>query len=255
MSIWATQPEAAALALLWGSLRTGAALALLPALGGTLIPLRVRIGIAGAVGWLALDIHGVTPPADPLAASALLLAAGELLIGAVAGLMLHAAFAGALIAGEWLAQAAGLGFATAMDPAGAPAPVLGLLLALATWSLFLASDGHLLLLRVLVESYGTLPNAAALMQPQALAQVTALGSFAFVTGLLVALPLGGLLLLLNLVLAVAAKSAPQLNLFSVGFPAMLLAAVAALPLAAPVMFASLARALAEAQGQLETLLL
>lgn len=252
----ALAPEAYVLALLFASLRTGAALALLPALGGAFIPVRVRIGLACAVAALLLGTE--TPPAPPgdlLSLAGLAAIAGELLIGAVAALALHAGFAAALIAGEWLAQSMGLGFATMVDPTAPATPVLSGLFALLMWALFLGSGGHHLLFRALAESHAALPTAGALFQPDRLSVIVGWGGFALASGLIAALPLGAGLLLVNVAIAVAARSSPQLNLFAVGFPLMLLTGLAGLPLALPALADSLAGALASVQDALAELLL
>lgn len=251
----ALQPERMAL-LLFASLRTGAALALLPALGGQLIPLRVRIGLSGCVGWLVMTTNsGVQPPEDLLSLAGLAAIGGELLIGGVAALALHAAFAVATVAGEWLAQTMGLGFATMVSPGSAPTPVLSGLFALLMWALFLISGGHLILLRLIYESYRTMPVAGPLFDPDRLARIIEWGSFALATGVIAALPLGAAMLLVNLALAVAARSAPQLNLFSIGFPLMLLAGLIGLPLALPGMAESLSGALVAMQERAAEVLL
>ncbi|MFA7440794.1 MAG: flagellar biosynthetic protein FliR [Sphingomonadaceae bacterium] len=252
----ALQPERMALLLLFASLRTGAALMLLPALGGQLIPLRVRIGLSGCVGWLVMTTNsGVLPPDDLLSLAGLAAIGGELLIGAVAALALHAAFAVAMVAGEWLAQTMGLGFATMVSPGSAPAPVLSGLFALLMWALFLTSGGHLILLRLIYESYQAMPVAGPLFEPDRLAAIIEWGSFALATGVIAALPLGAAMLLVNLALAVAARSAPQLNLFSIGFPLMLLAGLVGLPLALPGMAESLSGALISMQERAAEVLL
>jgi flagellar biosynthetic protein FliR len=249
-------PERTLLELLFASLRTGAALALLPALGGQLIPVRIRIGLAGAVGWLALG-SGAAPqvPDDLLGLPGLAAIAGELLIGLVAALALHAAFAAAILAGDWLAQAMGLGFATSIDPSMPAAPVLSGLMALLMWVLFLTAGGHLLFLDLIVRSYAAMPGAGALFEAERLAAITAWGGYAIASGLLAALPLGAALLLVNLAIGVAARSAPQLNLFAVGFPLLLLIGLAGLPLALPALADSLSGVLAHMQGQLARVLL
>jgi flagellar biosynthetic protein FliR len=249
-------PERAAFDLLFASLRTGAALALLPALGGQLIPVRVRIGLAGSVALLVMGLPGAAePPADLLSFAGLVAIVGELLIGAVAALALHAAFAAAMVAGDWLAQSMGLAFATMIDPASGAAPVLSGLFALLMWALFLGSGGHLLVLQLLVESHRVLPTAGQLFDPGRLAAIAGWGSFAIASGFIAALPLGASLLLVNIVLGVAARSAPQLNLFSVGFPLMLLAGLATLPLMLPGLAASLQGALTGMQARVAEVLL
>ena len=252
----ALAPERFLLELLYASLRTGAALAFLPALGGQLIPARVRIGLSGAIGFLVMGTEWApVPPADLLSTPGLAAIAGELLIGAVAALSLHAAFAVAVIAGEWLAQAMGLGFATMVDPGAAPSPVLSGIFALLMWAIFLTSGGHLVLLELVVQSYRTMPSAGALFQPERLSAIAGWGGYAMASALIVALPLGATLLLVNLALAVAARSAPQLNLFSIGFPLMVLVGLAGLPLALPAMADSLAIALAGMQARAAQVLL
>jgi flagellar biosynthetic protein FliR len=250
------QPERFLLELLFASLRTGAALALLPTLGGELLPVRVRIGLAGVVGWLAL---GTTAPprvpTDLLGPAGLAAIGGELLIGLVVALALHAAFAAALVAGEWLAQAMGLGFATTIDPSMPAAPVLSALLALLTWVLFLTAGGHLLLFDILVRSYAAMPTAGALFQPERLSAIAGWGGYALASGMLAALPLGVGLLLANLAIGVTARSAPQLNLFSVGFPLLLLLGLIGLPLGLPALADTLAGALRAMQQQLAEVLL
>ncbi len=249
-------PERFLFELVFASLRTGAALALLPALGGQLVPVQVRVGLAAMVGFLVLALPAApAPPPDPLGVAGLAAIAGELLIGAAAALFVHAAFAAAQVAGEWLAQAMGLGFAMAAAADGPPLTMLSTLFALLMWSVFLGSGGHLLLLQVLVESYAAMPQAGLLFEPGRLSAILGWGGFSLASGLLAALPLGVALLLLNIALAMAAKSAPQLNLFSVGFPVMLLVTLAGLPLALPGLAASLASALVALQRQLGEVLL
>jgi flagellar biosynthetic protein FliR len=227
-------PEAFVLGLLWYSLRAGAALALIPAIGGQALPLQVRIGVAGTVGFHILAGGAAPPvPADLLGLGGLVAATGELAVGFLLALALHAAFAAAALAGEWIGQAMGLGFAMSVSPVAGQVPTLAMLFALLMWAIFLGAGGHLLLFETVVSSYRALPSAAALLVPGRLESVLGWGSFALASGLLAALPLAGILLLANILVAVAAKSAPQLNLFAVGFPLMLLIGLIGLPLALP----------------------
>jgi flagellar biosynthetic protein FliR len=252
----ALAPERFVLELLFASLRTGAALALLPTLGGQLLPVRIRVGLAGAIGWLALGTTAPPQvPADLLGAPGVAAVAGELLIGLVVALALHAAFAAALVAGDWLAQSMGLGFATTIDPSMPQAPVLSALFALLTWVLFLTSGGHLLLFDIIVRSYAAMPTAGALFEPARLSAIAGWGGYALATGMMAALPLGVGLLLVNLAIGVTARSAPQLNLFSVGFPLLLLMGLVGLPLGLPALSDTLSGGLTAMQGRLTELLL
>lgn len=250
------EPERFALELLFASIRTAAALALLPSMGGQLIPVRVRIGLAGAVGFLAMGTaHAPVPPADILSFAGFLAIGGEILVGAVVALALHAAFAVAAIAGDWVAQSMGVGFAMAVEPGAPPSPVVSALFGLVMWAVFLQAGGHLILIGLLVESYRAMPSGAAILAPAPLSAIFGWGGLAIASGVLAALPLGAALLLVNLALAVAARSAPQLNLFSIGFPLMLLAGLVGLPLMLPGLVDSFAAAITTMQRELAGLLL
>ena len=253
LAAWVAAPEEQALRLLFASLRTGAALAVLPGIGALLVPLRVRIGLSAAVGLLVLGGPPLDVPADLLGVGGLLAIAGEIAVGLMAGLVLHIAFASASIAGELLSQSMGLGFASIIDPAGATNSVLATFLGLLLWLLLLGMGAHLRLIELLVASYTTLPPGS-----DPLAHGGALigfGAFAFSSGLLLALPVAALLLLVNLLLAVTARSAPQLNIFSIGFPALLVAGLLALPVALPAMVDRLASIIDGAQDQLARVLI
>ena len=231
-------PEATLLGLLFASLRIGAALALLPGIGAMLLPLRARVGLAGAIGVLVQSVVPLTVPPDLLGIAGLLAVAGELVVGAIAGIVLQIVFAGASIAGEVLSQSMGLGFATMLDPGGTTSPVVASFLGLMMWLVFLGLDGHLQLVALIVDSYRSLPPGSDPLRHAG--DLVRFGGAAFGAGTMLALPVAAVLLLVNLLLAVVARSAPQLNIFAIGFPAMMVAGVVALPVALPAMVASMA---------------
>lgn len=251
----ALHPEAFVLHLFFASLRVGAALAMLPSLGGQMIPVRVRVGLAGAIGLMVMQSGHAPPPADLLGLPGMAQIAGELLIGAVAALSISVAFAVAAVAGDWMAQSMGLGFATVVDPTAPASPVLSAMLTLFMWSLFLGSGGHLLFIRMVFESYSAMPSAGALFEPWRLKAIAGWGSFAIGSGIIAAMPMGVGMLLVNMAVAVAARSAPQFNLISIGFPLMLLMGLAALPLALAGLADSLPNALSGMQTRLAEVLL
>lgn len=251
IAAWLANPEAQLLRLLFASLRTGAALALLPGIGAMLLPLRARIGLSAVVGLLVLGVMPIEVPIDMLSPTGLLGIAGELVIGATAGVVLQLVFAAAAVAGELLSQSMGLGFATMLDPAGMTSPVVASFLGLLLWLVFLGLDGHLQLIGMLVDSYRTLPPGS---DPLAHAgDIAALGGVAFSAGLMLALPVAAVLLLVNLLLAVVSRSAPQLNIFSIGFPTLMVAGLLTLPVALPAMTGTMAHTVERGLDELRAL--
>jgi flagellar biosynthetic protein FliR len=71
--------------------------------------------------------------------------------------------------------------------------------------------------------------------PERLLNIAMFGGYAFLAGLLLALPVGFLLLCLNVIVGMLSRAAPALNLFAVGLPASLAMGVVAILLALPAM--------------------
>jgi len=130
----------------------------------------------------------------------------------------------------------GIGFASAIDPQnGRSSPALGQFFSMMLTLLFLAMNGHLVLVEMIVKSYDALPVGAAWLAAAQLKQIAFFGGYTFLAGLLLALPVGFLLLCLNLVVGMLSRSAPSLNLFAIGLPTSLAVGVVALALSFPAM--------------------
>lgn len=223
-------------ALLFVMVRVGAAFVAAPVFGNVSVPLQVRVVLAGAIGVLVLGMHDVTPPPQVFAVATFLSIAAEALVGLALGFILQIAFAAPLIAGEVIGGSMGIGFANMIDPnSGRSSPAIGQFLSILLTLLFLSIDGHLVLVDTVARSYTALPPGAAWMAPEQLRDIALFGGYAFFAGLLLALPVGFLLLCLNLVVGMISRSAPALNLFSIGLPASLAVGVIAMAAAFPAM--------------------
>lgn len=238
--------------LLFAMLRVGGALTVAPVFAHLGLPVRIRVALSAAVAFSVQQSRPL-PPLDLGHAAGMLAAAQEVTIGLAIGLVLALAFAGAMVAGEGIATGAGLGFSSFVDPgSGVTSPAIGQFLNFAMTLVFLGVDGHLRLLEVVAGSYVALPPGAAWPGPAAWRDLADFGGLVFQTGLLVALPVTGALLAVNLALGVLTRAAPQLNLFAVGVPVTVLAGAAMLALAMPAlvetMTASAERALEAAAG-------
>lgn len=222
---------------LFAMVRPGAAFLVAPVFGAAMVPVQVRLVISLAVGIPALAGHPIVMPEGGVASIAgILLITGEVLAGLAIGFAVQIGFSAALIAGELISNAMGLGFANMADPTtGHQNPVIGQLLSILGTFLFLAVNGHLALAATIVESYRALPPGEAWLSNEAIRGLVYFGSVLFASGLSIALPVGFAIILVQLVMAMLARTAPQLNLFAVGMPAALLAGLVLLAMAAPVM--------------------
>lgn len=223
-------------ALIFVMIRVGAAFIAAPVFGNVSVPLPVRITLSGAVGVLVLGTTSIQPPATIFALSTFVAVAAEALVGLAIGFIVQIAFAAPLIAGEIIGGSMGIGFANMIDPnSGRSSPAVGQFLSILLTLLFLSLDGHLVLVDMVVKSYTALPPGAAWMNAAQLRDIALFGGYAFMAGLLLALPVGFLLLCLNLVMGMVSRSAPSLNLFSIGLPASLAVGVISLAIALPAM--------------------
>jgi flagellar biosynthesis protein FliR len=221
--------------LLFAMVRVGAAFLAAPVFSAVSVPLPARIALTGAIGILVINTTQIAPPGQIFALATFLAIASEALVGLAIGFVLQVAFSAPMIASELIGMSMGLGFANAMDPnSGTASPALGQFLSLLLTLLFLAVDGHLVLVELLVRSYEAVPPGQWLATDRLLG-IAMFGGYVFLAGLLLALPVGFLLLCLNIVVGMLSRAAPALNLFAVGLPASLAVGVIAILLAMPAM--------------------
>ncbi|RRQ22987.1 flagellar biosynthetic protein FliR [Thiohalobacter thiocyanaticus] len=206
----------------WPFMRIGAMLMVMPVFGGRLVPARVRVLMAVVLAAVMLPVIPPVPAVDPLSAEAVAIAVQQLLIGLVMGFMLQLVFSALVIGGHAIAMSMGLGFASMVDPQnGVNVPVIGQYYVTLATLLFLALDGHLVLISVLAESFHQLPIAAHGLSRDVFWTLANWGTRMFAGGILIAVPALIALMLTNIAFGVVSRAAPQLNVFGVGFPVTL----------------------------------
>ena len=198
--------------------RIAAVLMVMPIIGTQLVPQRVRLYMSLAITVLLVPVLPDMPQVDALSLRSMLLIAEQVLIGAMLGFSLQLFFHIFVFAGQLVSMQMGLGFASMMDPAtGVSVPVLGQFLLMLVSLLFLAMNGHLVVFDVLAESFVTLPVGQSLNIDH-FAIVAGRLSWVIGAALLLALPAVSALLVINIAFGVMTRAAPQLNIFTIGFP-------------------------------------
>mgnify|MGYP002717787564 CR=1 FL=1 len=198
--------------------RIAALLMSMPLIGTQLVPVRVRLYLALAIALVLVPTLPPMPVVESLSLASLLLIAEQLLIGVMFGFVLQLFFHVFIVSGQLLAMQMGLGFASMVDPAnGISVPVLGQFFNMLVILLFLSVNGHLVVLEILAESFVTLPVGEGLLLDHYWSIAGKL-SWVVAAGLLISLPIVTALLVVNLAFGVMTRAAPQLNIFSIGFP-------------------------------------
>lgn len=229
--------------------------AIAPAFGNRGVPARVRLAIGVALIFAVVPALNAAAPARPAAviaigsAHGLITLATEILIGLALGFAVRITFAAVDLAGELIGLQMGLSFASFYDPDnGGQSTVLAEFLGLITLLVFLATNGHLMLIELLVRSFDWLPVGRGLAVGPLAASLARLGSLLFAAGLWLALPLIAALLIVNIALAILNRAAQQLNLFAVGFPVSLATGFVGLSLLLPLLAPALQRLYGEGMG-------
>jgi len=190
-----------------------------PVFGHRSVPGRVKIGLGI---FIALIIAPTLPPMPDVGLGSwhgLFILVQQLLIGIAIGFIMRIIFAAVEAAGEIVGLQMGLGFASFFDPQSAGQTlVLARFFNMLALLIFLAVNAHLLLIGVLVDSFQTLPISPQPLSAAGFYNVAAFGSTVFAVGLQLALPVIAILLMTNLSLGILTRSAPQLNIFAIGFP-------------------------------------
>ncbi|MFK7855399.1 MAG: flagellar biosynthetic protein FliR [Granulosicoccus sp.] len=204
--------------VMWPMFRIAGLLTILPTLGGGEVPVRVRVGLAVMITVMIVPSLPAMPQIDPLSADSIFISFQQLIIGVAMGLMVLLVFNAVTLAGESIAITMGLGFALMNDPQnGVQVPTVSQFYLIMSTMLFLAFNGHHQVLLLMAASFDLMPVGQAL-GADALWQLVRWAGVMFSGALAIALPALAAMLTVNMVMGVITRAAPQLNLFSVGFP-------------------------------------
>ena len=207
--------------LLWPMIRVSAFLLASPFFSLRAVNVRVRVLLAAL---LTLMIYPLVdwPIIDPYSAAGLREIFNQILIGTVMGMLLQIVNASLVIGGQAVSSAMGLGMANMIDPNMGNVPVFSQFFIICSTLIFMGIGGHVLVISLILESFKTLPVGQMLAPDMLMAVLLQWSSMIFLGGLLLALPIMVSLLFVNIGVGVITRAAPALNIFAVGFPAMIM---------------------------------
>jgi len=205
--------------IFWTFLRVIAVFTAAPVFSSRSIPLRAKIALAFFVALAAqasLPDMPVIGFNDPQALGVVVQQVG---VGLAIGFAVRVVFSAVELAGEVVGFQMGLNFAAFFDPTiGAQSSAVARFFGQMTSLLFLAMNGHLMVLFAIIRSYQSFPLDQNFLESLAHMKLQRLGSDLFASALWIALPMIGMLMFVNLALGIVSRVAPQMNIFAVGFP-------------------------------------
>ncbi|WP_113908307.1 flagellar biosynthetic protein FliR [Aliidiomarina celeris] len=187
---------------------------------GRTIPTRIKLFAAVAI---TMAIAPVLPPIDvpfeTVSPAGMLVTVHQITIGMLLGIISLMVIHTFSVAGQILGMQIGLGFASMVDPgSGQQVPVLGQFYLMLATLMFLAFDGHLTMIRIVVLSFDAIPIGQRGPDVDAMYYVAMWGANMFRAGLTFALSAVIAIMTMSLAFGIMTRAAPQLNIFTIGFP-------------------------------------
>ncbi|MBK8570360.1 MAG: flagellar biosynthetic protein FliR [Nitrosomonadales bacterium] len=205
-----------------------------PILGNKQVPARIKIGLSILLTIVIAPTLSMQPNVDPASALGFLILLQQILAGLAIGFTMRLIFTAIEMAGDIIGIQMGLGFAIFFDPQNSSyTPVIAQFLGILAILVFLNMNGHLIMLEALADSFRTFPINSAIPAAIALHTLASWGGSIFSNALQLSMPVIGALLISNFALGILTRSAPQLNIFAVGFPVTLTIGLATVMLLLP----------------------
>ncbi|MGD9974675.1 MAG: flagellar biosynthetic protein FliR [Desulfatirhabdiaceae bacterium] len=218
-------------------LRVSSMTLMIPIFDSRNIPVMVKIGLCLS---LALLVHQTLQP-EPFVFIGELIpfiigVSGEILVGAMMGLVIRILFASIQLAGELAAFQMGLTIANVIDPmTSTQVSIMSQIIYFAAILIFWCLDGHHLIIRVMVDSFRTIPPFGMNPSPGLFEFLMQRVVDMFVVGMRIGAPLIVSLLFATLVIGLVARTVPQMNVFMVAMPVKIFIGLVFLAISLPMM--------------------
>ena len=205
--------------------RIGAMVMLLPGLGESNIPVRIKLGIALMLALIILPLHRAAYHIDLQSINPLLIMMiHEIVVGIVLGATARVTLSALQVGGAVIAQQMGLGFVTSVDPTqGQQGVLIGNFLTMLGITLLFATDSHYLVIAAINDSYNIFSPGDLTPSGDIAALATRAFAAAFKIGMQLSAPFLVFGLVFNIGLGVLARLMPQMQVYFVGVPLSILA--------------------------------
>lgn len=195
-----------------------------PVFGGRNIPYFAKIGLAFflalTVIWV-IPIDGFVTPNNWIEMS--IYGMQEFAVGLLIGFSVYMVYSIMFLAGQLIDTQIGFAMVNVIDPLSElQVTISGNLYYYLFIVCMLAVNAHHILIRSLIESYRILPIGGIRINHILFQEFTGFYSTYFILAFKIASPILATVFIMNVALAILARSAPQLNMFVVGIPVKLI---------------------------------
>lgn len=186
---------------------------------GKSVPTRVKALLALSIAFIVSPMVPSSGFTNLFSLEGFLMVIQQILIGVALGFISQMFLNTFVMAGQTIAVQSGLGFATLVDPVnGINTAAVGQFYIILATLVFWAVDGHLAMIQMLVYSFEAVPIGSGWLPAEQLYKIVEWGKWLFIATITIALTPITAMLIINLTFGIMTRAAPQLNIFSIGFP-------------------------------------
>lgn len=143
----------------------------------------------------------------------------EIIVGLAIGFTIYIIFQIFFFVGQLISMSSGLSMSNMFDPTlGRQVPVLGSLYNYTASTIFLVTNGHHIIFKAIVHSYLIIPIGKSQISASIIDQFITLLTNYFIISFKIAAPIMVTMFILDFALGILARTAPQMNMFVIGFP-------------------------------------
>ncbi|NTS76383.1 flagellar type III secretion system protein FliR [Catenovulum sp. SM1970] len=200
--------------------RISALLIAMVGFSGKRVPTKLRVLFALSVAFILAPVIPPVPQYDLVSMTGFLLVFQQILIGVAIGFVSQIFMNTFVLAGQVVATQTGLGFSTIIDPvSGINIAAIGQFYLILATLIFWAVDGHLIMIQMIAYSFEAIPiHHEGWLEPIKFMKIVEWGKWLFIATITLTLTPVTAMLIITFTFGVMTRAAPQLNIFSIGFP-------------------------------------
>ena len=191
-----------------------------PIFGRRNIPTYFKIGFSFFMALIIVNTMTLQAPAyNESIFTYTALIAKEFIVGLTIGFIAYMVFTAIYVAGEIIDMQIGFGVVNVIDPvSNIQVPISSNLYFIISMLVFLAVNGHHVLIKALYDSFNTVPLGSAVFDVGLIDLILSSFGSIFLIGFKIAAPVVAAILITDVALGTISRMVPQLNVFVIGMP-------------------------------------
>ena len=213
-----------------------AMIVIIPFIGSTVVPRWAKTGLAFFIAVIVYPLVAKTQVLTGVGMPLLILSIlSQVLIGIIFGFLVLIVFTGVEIAGQLISMQIGFGMITLLNPmlSNQQVSLVSNLQNYIALIIFIETSAFYFVIEGIYRSFQTIPLTFVHFSPYVFQYLVARGVDLFTIGLDLSIPIILVTILLNIIIALMGRLAPQFNIFAVGFPITIAVGLLMLYVSAP----------------------